>query len=301
MRDRIIKSKRSMLTMSIAAGIGLALFMPISSTVSVVGVVHADREVNVYAPFPAKLIELNVTDRAYVKKDEVLAVFESEELELKASLLEKKVALLRQRIDRGAADFVDGANRLVLESELAGEVEELKNLSMQRERLVLRAEIEGVVADLSTAIHTGRYIDQSSPLFRLLSPSGVGVVGLVNEVHLERLKPGSSATFYPDDLMLEALPVTLKKINASSTRALSFPSMAIKFGGTVPTQPAASPASPEEVMGSFYGLEFSPVATSGFGYDRTQRGVLHLDAEPQSLASRAIERVISVAIRETGF
>lgn len=301
MRAQIVQTRRSAVSGAVLLAALLGLFLPLSNTVSVIGIVHAQQEVNVYAPYPSRLVELHVATTMAVKKGDVLAVFQSEDLNLKIDLLEKKRALLQRRIDRSGSDAIDGADRLVLESEMAGRDEELRNLLMQRDELVLRASQDGVVADLSAQIHTGRFVDQSSALFRLRSPGTVGVTGLVNEMHLDRITVGAKATFYPDNMELASLPVALTKINNSSSRTLSFPAMSNTFGGSVPTQMADGSKAGLDVEGSYYGLEFLAGEQPARDYGQTQRGILHLDAKAKSIARRIFERVGTVLIRESGF
>ena len=301
MKEQIAKSRRSLVSLLLFSVLVMGAVLPLSKTVSVVGVVHSAEEMNVYAPFPAKLVKLHVHNNQVVEKGDVLAEFQSEELELKIQLLKKKQDLLRKRIDRSVRDAIDGNNRLVLESELAGQVEELDSLLLQRDELTLNASISGEIVDLRNTVHVGRYIDQSAPLFRLRSPQDVQVTGLVNESHVDRLKQGAKGTFYPDDAALNAMPIQLSKINKSSTKSLSFPEMSINFGGVVSTQPATTDSNTVTVDGSYYGVEFSSASGSGQLHGQTQRGIVHIEAVPQSFASRVFKQIGSILVRETGF
>ncbi|MEL6505428.1 MAG: HlyD family efflux transporter periplasmic adaptor subunit [Pseudomonadota bacterium] len=301
MRELIVQKRRSMVTFAVFGLLALLLCLPLSRTVSVVGVMHAADEINVYAPYPAKLLTLNADNAQPVQQGDILAIFQSDELELKIDLVRKHMVVLQKRIDRSGSLEADRANRLVLASELAGRQGELRELLLQKEQLVLRSPIDGTVADLPAAIHAGRFVDQSTPLFRLRSPERVKVAGMVHELHLERIGENSVATFYPDDPGLPAMDMRLDKISRVSARQFSFPSMADQFGGSVTTNVEASPRDGLDVQGSYYGLDFAPVGGMDIQTDQTLRGVLHVAAAPKSLASRAYQQVASVLIRETGF
>ena len=301
MKDQILKSRRSLVFLFLFAALIVGAVLPLSNSVSVVGIVHSTKEMNVYAPHAAKLVQLYARNGDHVTKGDVLAVFESKELELRIQLLRKKEALLRKRIDRSGRDAIDGNNRLVLERELVGQIEELDSLLAQKDELILRAGIDGSVVDLPNIVHAGRFLDQSAPLFRLRNPRAMAVSGLVNELHVDRISPGAEATFYPDNIMLKPIPVRLLKINKSSTRTLSFPSMAHQFGGTVASQTPSPNSDVVEVDGSYFGLEFATDGSIETVYDQTQRGIVKITAQSQSLATRVFEQVASVLIRESGF
>ena len=301
MKAQLFRSKRSLISLAILAGILGFLFVPITNSISVVGVLHAEKEMNIYAPYPARLVKLNVKNMTQVAKGKTLAVFESDELDLKVALLEKRISLLQRQIDRSGRDEIDRANRLVLESRFAGLQTELSDLHIQQEQLVLKADMDGVVADLPNFVHVGRYVDLSKPLFRLRGPDRVAVAGLIPEADLDRIATGASGTFYPDNVVLAKVDVRLSKINNVSSRKFSFPAMSNRFGGSVSTVEQNAQEGTLRVDGSYYGLDFEIMESDLGHYDQTQRGVVHIAAEPKSFAMRAFQQIGSVLIRETGF
>ncbi len=301
MRAMIVHSRRSYVSLAVAV-IGLVgFFAPLSTSVVIPAVLHAEQELDVYPPHHGQLAQLLVANGDVVTPGQRLAVINSPQLTLQINSTRKRIALLEARLARSGADVTELANRKVLESELAGEKGELDALVSRQEQLVIHAEMDGVVVDLKSNIHTGRHVGSRTLLLRVKSDGGVSVSGLAAERDLGRVDAGARGTFYADNLQLSAMPIILREISEAASAEFQFPSLASAYGGTVPEKMREGASGAPQIAGSYYGVKARLDGVSPPVLDQTQRGVIRLDASPKSLASSVFERVSAVLRRESGF
>ena len=110
------------------------------------------------------------------------------------------------------------------------------------------------------------------------------------------MSEGQTGTFVPDNITVRSRSVKLTMIASADNEAIDIPYLASVYGGDVPVQQDDSALVPIESM---YLVEFE-LDTSGEVEPQATPGIVRLQAERQSFASRLWSAVAKVTVRELG-
>jgi len=298
-RSQIMAAKRFMgLGVVLACTVVLAV-IPWSTRISIPAVMTAEKEQSIFAPFPAQIVELNVKDGDRVKSGAVLMTLAAPQLDLDLKLATEKRTLLETRIDRTGADAEDRASLIVLTNELKEVVEELEGLARIKNKLVVRAPFEGIVADIDPELHKGLWINKKTPLAILQVGSGPSIKGYVGEANVFRFETGASALFIPENPELPMVRTQVKDVAQASSERLDEPYLALPYGGSIPIEEAKR----EELrpMEATYAVAMTTLAKSNVQLPQMAiRGVSVISGEPLSFYTRMKRQVLKVFVREMG-
>ena len=298
-RSQIMAAKRFMgLGVVLACTVVLAV-IPWSTRISIPAVMTAEKEQSIFAPFPAQIVELNVKDGDRVKSGAVLMTLAAPQLDLDLKLATEKRTLLETRIDRTGADAEDRASLIVLTNELKEVVEELEGLARIKNKLVVRAPFEGIVADIDPELHKGLWINKKTPLAILQVGSGPSIKGYVGEANVFRFETGASALFIPENPELPMVRTQVKDVAQASSERLDEPYLALPYGGSI----AIEEAKREELrpMEATYAVAMTTLAKSNVQLPQMAiRGVSVISGEPLSFYTRMKRQVLKVFVREMG-
>ena len=114
-------------------------------------------------------------------------------------MLEERLAALEVRVQREAAYQEDRDDHQVLRESLQGERKEMQGLLKVREQLTLRAPFSGLVTDMASSLHEGRWVNSKLPLAHLINPQKMVVQAYATEEQQVRLVSGNEGWFYADD------------------------------------------------------------------------------------------------------
>ena len=297
-RETILARRRSFVSATLLGSAMLLCLLPLSSTVVVPAVLGAGVETALFPPRAARLVEARLFEGRPVRRGDVLARFEDDELELSIVIAQRKVALLRTRLARVAADAEDAALTQVLSSEERALDRELTGLWAHRAALTLRAPSSGTMVDVSRDLTPGRSVTETHRLARLAGGDGAKLAGLLRERDAVRVKGSAVGRFIPDDPALASVPVRLTDISVIAASRFDEPLLAQPNGGPVPAM--RDEAGAWKPVGSHYRVRLAATETLA-PVRQVRRGVAILEAERRSLAGRFLRRVAAILIRETGF
>ncbi len=296
-KDKIMKTSRFAFTGAMAAVAFALAVVPWSTHISIPSVMTADQEQALYAPFPAQIKNLQLTNGAVVKKGDVLAVLDAPQLHLKLRNARERRALIASRIDRSGSDVQDRASLVVLRNELREVGEEIEGLNRLVEDLTLRAPFDGVVADLDTELHAGLWVNTKTPMAVLQSDAGVRVKGYVSEKNLFRFQQGAEAKFIPDNPELPSVGLKVSDVGVASAERLEEPYVALRYGGSIATDEGDSKVL--RPLEANYAVELQPATETPLPKSAV-RGVAIVAGAPESFYSRAKRQVLKVLVREMG-
>lgn len=278
-RDRILGSRRGR---SLLIGLGALLLLgllPLDRHVSAPAVMGPIAAVPVVAGDPARVERVLVRNGQSVKVGTPIAELVALDVEASAAQARLRILGLEGQLGRGAADAEDLSARAVLERELAAERNALAGFERRRTRLLMRAPITGVIADLDGHIHPGRWLGGSEIVARVVTPNDYDVQAFVREGDVGRIEPGALARFIPDDPVLSSRVAKLKEASASAIQQMDQPILASTQGGPIAVKEDSSKALKSRE--ALYRLRF--IATPGPGLLHPVRGKLIIDARSQSL------------------
>lgn len=294
MRPEIVATRRSILTAAIATLLVAALVVPWSGTVKIQAVAYADHETRLYAPRPARIVAVNMKDEGQINADEALVILEAPDLDHELAQTRRQIELVRHRLDRIAGDAADRSNRIVLEGELVRHQTNLAGLEAERQRLTVRAPYPGTARDVDRDLKPGEWIDDATPLGRVIGFSATETSGYVGEDDLWRLSIGADVTFIPEAPQMAKRHGKVIDVVATGTKAIDLAYLASVYGGAVP-----SDRGPDNEIRPRSGRHLVRVKLDGPPMSRVVRGTLHISGKRESIAAAMWRRILQVLVRET--
>lgn len=295
LRQDIAQTKRSMITAGVVAVIALLAFVPWSGTVSFQAVVAADTEMQIFSPRPAYVRKVHVADDQHVSKGDVIVELSSPDLDFEITQTQREIALLEARRARIAGDREDRLYLDVIVSELAAQQNKLAGLRKEQDLLSVRASFGGRVTEVDDEIKTGQWINNETPIARIVAPGHVEARGYVSENNAWRLDTNNDATFVPEDPLMARKSAQLIEISKAGVNRLDLPYLASLYGGDV----AAERNADDQVVPR-EGQYLVRLSINEATWARAVRGTIHLAGKPESFAAAAWRRVLQVLVRESG-
>jgi putative peptide zinc metalloprotease protein len=232
-RETIFASSRGKFWLLGLTALVFAAFLPLDRHVSAPAVLAPIGAAPIVSGDPARIEHVYVRNGQAVKAGAVLFDLNAPELDAALDQNNSRITQLETELARGVSDAQDLSNRAVLERELASERATASGTGRRKDRLVLRAPIDGIVADLEPAVHAGRWVNGSEALARIITPGRFDIQAYVDENDTWRITPDARGDFVPDDL---AQPSREAKIVERAGAALAYldqPILASVNGGAI--------------------------------------------------------------------
>lgn len=280
----------------LAAGTAAALAWPLDRRVQVPAVLGWQSETQLVAGESAQVLELLVRPGDAVRQGQPLLRLQSPELAQRLRELEIQLDLERLRLSRTPADDTDLRNTQVIEARVNELAAGLAGLRARMKALQLEAAADGVVADLAPELKPGRWVRANQVMGRLLHGQARDVRGLVTERELARLRVGAAGRFVPDDPSLPSLPLRLSVLDSTAVEVVSPELLASTRGGRISVR---EDARGRPVPQAAHVAARFQLALQHDGLPPIQlRGLVSIEAHPQSLAESAARQVGQVLLNE---
>lgn len=279
------------------AGLGLLLVLllalPWQTQVHAWGMARAERQLRVYAPYPALIREIRPVGA--VKKGDMLV-----------SLGQPDIVERMERSDAGARGY--DARLLGLLAEPDGRSEEAatrQRLDVQLqegraarseiERLSLQAPFDGLWRDADPNWRPGQWTGVRNSLGVLYDPSSWQADAYVKPDEVHRIGVGARVRFYPEG---QARPIEGRVLAIGSTRVaqLEHAMLSSRHGGPLATTRQEEALVPTPALFHvLVQLDEAPPAR------QETRGQLQIDGARSSLLAKGAVNVLAVLRRESGF
>lgn len=300
MRTLILRSTRTWITAGCVVGLLSLGIMPWSTTIAVPAMLEPKAFARVHVPRPAMFNALHVAIGHDVGAGQALATLSSPVIEQELKLNALKAAVVELRLARLSSDAADREQAIVLQEERKAIARTRAGLLSQREELSAAAPQAGQVVALASHVAPGRWVTPSEPLAVLHGTYGMRIAGLAAAADIGRIRAGMPGTFVPNDILLPMLSVTVTDVAASNVAVITQLELAGSHGGPVATRLSAKgTAVPLE---SQYAILAVPLdSAAGYQSVQPQMGVLLVKGDARSLFARLWQRILTVAVRESGF
>ena len=294
MREAIMKARRTLVTASVGAAAGILLLVPWSGTVMIQGVALSDLETRIYAPRPGRIKTVALADGSAVAAGQQLVVLQAPDLDHEVLQTKKQIELARLRLDRIAGDEADRSNRIVLEGELVRHQTNLEGLKAEQSRLIVVSPHYGIARDVDRDLQAGEWIDEATPVARIVSSAASQIQGYVSEDSVWRITSGAGATFIPEDPMMARQHGIVTEVVPTGARSLELPYLASVYGGAI-----AADRNGDGEIKSRTGRHLVRVQMEGPAVRRAIRGTLHITGKRESIAVGMWRRALQVLVRES--
>lgn len=301
-RDRIGWSPNLAVTLTLLAGLLVALAVPWQTRAYLPAVHRPVDYVTLFPPIPARLADTDATPGRAVKAGDVLFRLDDPELEQQLTLTRLRLQAVNLRIQRQAVSREDLDSLPALQQQAAALLSQEAGLLARQRNLIIRAPFDGVVTDPAPELMSGLWLKPDQPLGRLVNRERAMFVGYLAAADLDRVKPGAVGHFLPEDPARPAAAVAVTAIERVNAAVLDIPMLASTQGGPIAVQPAASGANRGGLIPNtaVYRVVLSPLEDTP-APGQVIPGVVVVEAGPVSLLDRIYRAAMAVLVRESGF
>lgn len=285
-------------------GVGVSLMvllvmglLPLDRTVEIPAILEAPERATIFPPAPATIANVFAKKGDRVEQGQTLLILESPQVEHQIQIIGHRIAALELRAQREAAYQEDRDAHLVIRETLQGERKTLQGLLSLRDQLTLRAPFSGVVTDLASSLHPGRWVNTDLAVAHLISENPSIVLALATEKEQSRLSVGNEGWFYPDDPTRPVRYGRLRDFRHMDETQMALPYLASIYSGGVPVRQDEQGKLMTEH--SVYRVELQ-VDDHFPRWGQVVRGVVHVEGAGQSLMGHLWARAASILIRESG-
>lgn len=233
-KQDILSYGRGRVTASIATLFLLLFLLPWQGTVTLPAVLHAAEHRILYAPAPARIVELYVEEGQHVQAGDLLAIMVSPELDQNLKLAKHELdalEILRARA-MTTPGLVDQDPKLS-EQNLEKARITLHGFEDQKKRLTITAPFSGVVRDIGLDVREGQFVSPTERLFTIVNPERWMVSAYALESERDRLKDGTSATFIPENSFSGTRKLHVRTIAATGETIVTWPELSSLHGGSI--------------------------------------------------------------------
>lgn len=295
-RTTIRGSRRALLTAAACAALATLFCLPLVRSVQTPGVLVAVAEQEVHVPSAAMLTKVAVTEGQIVAAGDVLFEAVAPDLEHKLLKARLEVRLYELRLARLIGNKDDHEQTVILQQEHKASRERVRGLRQEIDALKIKAPFPGRITDLDTALSPGNWVAPENLLARITDAQGARVKALVADEDLPRIASGARGVFVADEADIAAHDVVLDAIAPASDGTLAEPVLADVHGGQVAS------AMEQRVVKVKHGwAEVAFRAPQANAPVRLVRGVVRVEAEPQSALDIVWRQIGRVLVREQGF
>lgn len=275
----------------------IAGIIPLDRMVLIPAVLEARERATIFSPAPAKILKVNVQEGDRVEQGDRLFILESPKIEQQIRMLDQRIAALEMRLQREAAYEEDRNDHQVLWETLQGARQEMEGLLKIREQLTLRAPFTGLVTDMASSLHEGRWVNTQLPMVHLIDPKELVVEAYATEEQQVRLASGTEGWFYADDPARMARRGTVQDLRQVDESHFALTYLASIYSGPVPVrQDEEGRLKPES---SIYRVTMD-VDDAEEEWSQAVRGMALVQGEARSVMRQLWEHVAAVFIRESG-
>lgn len=289
-------SKRKYAGLALLVVALVLLAVPWRGAVVAPGLLMAGAYATLYAPAAGMVAELEGRNGQTVAAGETLVRLTSPDLDRRLGRVETRIATLRAEIEAASV----AASRLQrgepLAEALSGALAERAGLLTVKSRLALAAPHAGTVVGLADDLASGQWVAGDEPLLSVRGDSPPRIEAFVDEVDLHRVAVGAAARFVADDPERPALHLRVAAIETTAAAVIDLPHLASVHGGGVPARFSDRSLVPERAV---YRLRLEAVEEAG-RIARETRGVVRIEAPPESLLAGLWRSLAALVLRESG-
>ena len=271
----------------------LLLAIPWRSQIDGVGVAHAERQMRVYAPYPAQL--QSIRPAGPVQAGDNLAVLEDPGISSRLLSSEANVRSYEARLTGLLADPAGLSETNATRERMRVQTQEAKAARSEIARLKLQSAFDGLWLDVDPQRQPGQWLGTQEVLGVLIDPASWQVDAYIQQDQVHRLRVGDAVRFYPDG-QPHALSGQVLSIGSTRANQLNHRMLASRFGGPVPTSTHGNALVPTDALFQVV-IELNQAPPSL----HETRGHVKIAGQRRSLLAEGATHLAAVVMRESGF
>lgn len=295
-RGEIMTNKRASITFCAFFLVIIVFFLPFSNTIKVPAVLHYKNYKPLYVSSPAHIDAINVQNLQTVSNGDVLFETSSDLLELQIMQARQNIQKYRTILARQNTSPELSRQNVEIEQSIKSWETKLKGLLEEKKELQITAPFDGVIKDIPSSLHEGRWVNPEQILAQIVSTQELQVTGYLNADDIERLKQGASAEFKSNSKLFQSYTLKLQEISKQETKNIAHAELSSTYGGSIAASRNQTKITAQKPL---YILKFSIDKENHEIIDTKQKGTVVLNVQPTSFAAKIFARVISIFLRET--
>lgn len=316
LRKNMKTTKNIIYTSSLAVGIILLLFIPITNNIYMPSVYYAKTQ-RVYTPFESKIDNINIELNQFVKKGQKLLSLSNPKL-----TTDKIINLLNLQTEEyySSGSLLSDETRKALvakQSEIKYQRTIGENLELKSEQLRILAPFDGKIVAIKDDLYSDIWLGDKAWLFDIVDFDKYNVQSFISATDLQNtsIDNKSKMLFIPDQIKLSTCNVQLKSIAKE-------PINKIPKAPITPLSVAESTIVNSNLLmfSSYYGdkinfavdqdnnwvpveayftVDLAPNTNCNYKNNQIIKGVVKIKADSRSVASRVYERVKNALLKFT--
>jgi putative peptide zinc metalloprotease protein len=301
MRKELTLNRNLIITLSVTATLLALGSYPFPTSVKVPVMLRSSQSQLIYAPYPGRLVNVNIDKDKLVKKGEALIEVTSDELDQELKKIKPQLASIELRLSRQAASQSDRSLITVLREQREQLLEREKGLLYNKEKSIITAQYDGKIVDMLPEVREGLYVSTSQALASLVNPAAFWVEGYIDEIDLRLIHAGLHGKFIPESITRNSFDVTLERIDNSNSTVIDprNAGLVATKGGSILVRSTDKGDEPESAV---YRVIFTPTDMEQLlSFDRALRGTVVVKGKGRSFFEGVWRNILRVLIRESGF
>ena len=271
--------------------------IPVSHEVTAPAILRAQHEHAVYAPFPARVLEVRVADMQKVAAGAELLRLEAPDLGVRETKAEIGIVSARAELARMPTNVSLQENVKVLQQRLAQAVAEKQAVAEEYTRQQLRSAQDGTIRDVASDLVPGRWVGTQQLLMRVVSQAEPVIEAFVNEQQVAAISAGQTVRFFPRLADRPVLEGRVLAVDRAPQKELQRPLLASIYGGEVVVKQGQRGAL--VAQDAVYRVMIKPLGEVQ-KVDAVIAGRVRIETSFRFLAENFVYRIISMFIRESG-
>ena len=291
-RQGVPMSRRWLLA-ALLGGVVLLLALPWQTQVHGWGMARAERQLRVFAPYPAQIREIQPVGQ--VRAGQMLVALGQPDIDERVRRSEAGARSYDARLLGMLADPDASRTDAAMRQRLGVELEEGRAARSEIERLRLVAPFDGLWRDVDPQWAPGQWVGTRESVGVLYDPSRWQVDAYIRPDDVHRIARGAAVRFYPEG---QFEPIAGQVLAIGSTRAsqLESPMLSSRHGGPLPTAKTGEALTPTPALFHvLIQLDGAPPA------HQHTRGQVQIEGERRSVLVEGMTRLVAVLRRESGF
>lgn len=279
--------------------LGIVTIVPWQKTVIAPALLKSELQSVVYAPVPARIEKVFITEKGQlVTKGDLLLQLSAPDLHQKIAQINLKIKMLRWQIDHTSGSLALLQHNQVLHEQLIAALTEQQGYLQSQSKLAVRAAFSGVISHIEPGLRPGRWVNPSTALLEFNDPTQITIEAYVTEADITDIVMGGTGVFLADDLAIAPITAAISRIDDIATPFFGQPHFAAIHGGRILTH---SDGNGRQVpVNAVYRLIFNNL-NPAIPRQQALLGVVQVIGTKQSLLARAWTLMATIIIRESGF
>ncbi|THB78378.1 MAG: peptidase [Desulfobulbaceae bacterium] len=297
-RDRIGMNRNVLVTGFISLLLISLIFFPFDTKIHLPAIIKPGVSVRLYPPFSAQLNKIMVENSTRVKEGQLLFSLQAPYIESMLERLTIRTEMLSTQLKRFQQDSNLIEQQRIIQRKLSQSLTELEGFRRKQEQLYIYAPADGIISDMSPSLSTGKWVHGSEQLGVFIHLGVPHIEGYADENEIDRIEIDNDAKLYYESGDRSPVGGRVKSIDRASSRILEEPYLASIYEGSLPVRVLDDKLFSEK---SLYRVLIALDGQKSISGQQVSRGTIVISARRESLATRAVRKIIAVIIRESSF